>query len=412
MADDQQIGTELAAYDARERHLSAPIGLLVATGELVPTKDGRSTRPTQLGYFRFKPGQLEQYADAAAKAVEVYGPEPTSLDDVYLLSSTVGEVLDIRVKAWGKSGLRIIGTTNYAELPPDEYAEKVDAWDDEFLYRPREVKEVPARLRATWQGESIPGKLAGPDDPRIAKFEMRMEATFRFCLPRVLGMGPVALYATASKHNRDQLYKALTDAEAWLRGNLIGIPFRFRIRPRKTSYFDKEKRAYLPSQTYEVVFDTPWTYSEAIEAVRENRMALAGVEPLALPAAPDTDLFADTDARRRAAAEEELLRSSTGLPVPGDEDAMTRDEPEAVDLITGAQINRISALLDEYGRETPELLYGAYGVHSVEQLTEGQAVMYEQSLRRLVEEQSAEASAVGDGGVLEGEILDGSEVEF
>ena len=59
--------------------------------------------------------------------------------------------------------------------------------------------------------------LTGPDDPLIKRFEMRVEATFRFCLPHVLGMGPVALYATASKHNRDQLYKAQIR-------NLLGRP--------------------------------------------------------------------------------------------------------------------------------------------------------------------------------------------
>lgn len=412
---DQQPSADLAIYRQRERHLTAPIGLLVATGELVPTRDGKSQRPTQLGWFRFKPGQLDQYADAAAKALDVYGPEPVSLDDVYLLSNSVPEILDIRIKAWGKSGLRIVGLTNFAELPPDEYADRVDAWTDEqVLLRPREAKEVPAKLRDTWQGETIPLRpLQGPDDPLISRFEMRVEATFRFCLPRVLGMGPVALYATASRHNRDQLYKALTDAESWLRGNLIGIPFRFRIRPRKTSYFDREKRAYLPTQTYEVVFDTPWTYQEAIEATRSNRAALAGGEPLALPAAPDSELFADTDERRRAAAEEELLRASDGLPIPGDEEALTRDEPETVDMVTGAQLNRISRLLDEYGADTHELLYGAYGVHTVEELTEAQAVMYEQSLRRLVAEQATpageEASVIEDAELLD---ADGNEISF
>jgi hypothetical protein len=164
---------------------------------------------------------------------------------------------------------------------------------------------VPARLRAAWNGEPIPGKLDGPNDPRIGKFEMRVEATFRFCLPKVFGMGPVALYTTASKHNRDQLYKGITDAASWLQGNLIGIPFRFRIRPRKTSYFDREKRAYMPTQTFEVVFDTPWTMQEAIDAIREQREALGtgGAQRLALPAA-DTAFFNGTDARTRDEQEE------------------------------------------------------------------------------------------------------------
>jgi hypothetical protein len=313
--------SEHRTCDHRPRTLRAPIGLLISTGELVPTKDGKSERPTQLGHFRFKPGQLEQYADAAARAYDVYGQEPKSLDDVYLLSSDIGEVLDIRVKAWSKSGLRIVGMTNFAELPPDEYAARVDAWDDEILYFPRELKDVPARMRDDWQGESIPSTLDGPGDARIKKFEMKVEATFRFCLPQVFGMGPVALYSTGSKHNRDQLYKGVTDAHAWLRGNLIGIPFRFSIRPRRTSYFDKDTRSFRPTQTFEVVFDTPWTFAEAIEAVREQREALGrapgadAAERLALPAA-DSALFAGTDARRRDEIEQAIIEAGHNLPAP------------------------------------------------------------------------------------------------
>lgn len=381
------MSTEIATQDHRARVLRAPIGLLVATGALVPTRDGKSTRPTQLGHFRFKEGALEQYADAATKAVEVYGGEPTSLDDVYLLSNVIGDVLDIRIKAWGKSGLRIVGDTNFAELDPDEYAARVDAWDDNILYRPREAKEVPPRLRAAWQGEPIPAKLEGPSDPRIGKFEMRVEATFRFCLPQVFGMGPVALYATASKHNRDQIYKGVTDAAQWLQGNLIGIPFRFRIRPRKTSYFDKEKRAFLPTQTFEVVFDTPWTMQQAIDAVREQREALgtggAGAERLALPAA-DSAFFGGTDARGRDEREEAILAASRELPQPTDEDIRTREEPSAIDRVDDAQLNRLANLAGGFDGDLSIYLMGAFGVDELEELTADQAVQAEQALERLV----------------------------
>jgi hypothetical protein len=384
--------TDLVPSSGRERVLRAPIGLLVATGALVPTKDGKSERPTQLGYFRFKEGALEQYADAAATANDVYGDEPTSLDDVYLLSNTVGDILDIRIKAWSKSGLRIIGQTNFAELPPDEYAQRVDAWDDDIEYRPRELKDVPTRLRATWNGESIFSKLAGPNDPRIGKFEMRVEATFRFCLPKVFGMGPVALYTTTSKHNRDQLYKGITDASQWLQGNLIGIPFRFRIRPRKTSYFDREKRAYLPTQTFEVVFDTPWTMQEAIDAIREQREALGAgthVERLALPAA-DTAFFNGTDARTRDEQEEAIISASRSLPQPTDEDVRTREEPSAIQRLDDAQLNRLANLAGMFDGDLSIYLRGAFAVDALDELTPDQAVQAELALERLTGEERVE----------------------
>lgn len=380
------MSTEVVKQETRDRILRAPIGLLVATGALVPTKDGKSTRPAQLGHFRFKEGALEQYTDAAMKAHEVYGDEPTSLDDVYLLSNVIGEVLDIRIKAWGKSGLRIIGDTNFAELPPDEYAQRVDAWDDSIVYRPREAKEVPARLRAAWNGEPIPSKLEGPNDPRIGKFEMHVEATFRFCLPQVFGMGPVALYSTTSKHNRDQIYKGVTDAAQWLQGNLIGIPFRFRIRPRKTSYFDPKEKKYMPTQTFEVVFDTPWTMQQAIDAVREQREALgtgAAAERLALPAA-DSAFFNGTDARARDEEEERILAAARELPQPTDEDVRTRDEPSAIQRVDDAQLNRLANLAGLFDGDLTVYLRGAFAVDALEELTPDQAVQAERGLERLV----------------------------
>lgn len=403
-------GTDLVkANEGRDRILRAPIGLLVATGELVPTKaDPTKFRPTQLGHFRFKEGALEQYADAAATAYEVYGQDPTSLDDIYLLSPVLGDVLDIRIKAWAKSGLRIVGETNFAELPPDEYAARVDAWEGEqVLLRPREAADLPPKMRETWNGESVPlRKLTGPDDALIAKYEMRVETTFRFCMPRVFGMGPVALYSTTSKHNRDQLYKGLTDAERWLQGNLIGIPFRFKIRPRKTSYFDSKEKKYMPTQTFEVVFDTPWTMQEAIDAIREQREALGTGRPerLALPAA-DGAFFGGSAARDRDEQEERILAASRDLPQPTDEDVRTRDEPSAIERVDDAQLNRLANLAKQFDGDIAVYLVGAFAVDSLDQLTPDQAVQAELALGRLIEQ----PEVIEDG---EYEVKDDLGVDF
>jgi hypothetical protein len=241
---------------------------------------------------------------------------------------------------------------------------------------------------------------------------MRVEATFRFCLPRVFGMGPVALYATASKHNRDQLYKGVSDAARWLQGNLIGVPFRFKIRPRRTSYFDKEKRAYLPTQTFEVVFDTPWTMQEAIDAIREQREALgaggAGAsERLALPAA-DSAFFAGTDARERDAAEERILAAARDLPQPTDEDVRTRDEPSAIERVDDAQLNRLANLAKQFDGDLTVYLVGAFAVESLEELTPDQAQQAELALARLIDK----PEVIEDGEYEPAVDADGEEITF
>lgn len=283
--------SELAIPTGQEAEQRLPIGLLVKTGApKEPNRPGRS-----LSHFRFDDGQEGQYAEAAAKTRKAYGDEPKALDEVLMLSNVVSDVLDIRVKAWSLSGLRIWGKTNFAALPRDEFLARWDAWDDEILYFPREAAEVPARLRDSWQGEPIEATLAGPDDPRIGKYEMHVEATLRFSLPRALGLGTVALYSTKSRHIARSMYESLWFAHRAFEGRLIGIPFRLSVRPRKTERFDKKERRKVATSVYTVVFDTPFTYQEAIEAVESQRRALGAGEPaerLALPAA-DSAFFRD-----------------------------------------------------------------------------------------------------------------------
>jgi Recombination directionality factor-like len=328
--------TEVATREAPPATLRPPIGLLVSTGALVPVqnprKGGPTHRPAQLSHFRFKGGKDGQYAVAAAKAIEVYGEEPTELDDVLLLGRDIQDVLDIRIVAWVKSGRRITGRTNFATLTREAYALKVDAWDDEILYRPRELSEVPERLREAWQGEPIPSKLEGPEDPRIAQFDMHVEATFRFTLPNVLGMGEVALYSTRSRHNRDQLFYGVGDAFAWFRGRPAGVPFTLKIRPRRTSYFDKRERGWKPSNTFEVVLSSPWTWNEAIEALGEQRAILGSGDRLALPASTGEGpppIFADNDQRQ---ADEDTDVPAVPVETFDIDPADVREEPDDGDF--------------------------------------------------------------------------------
>jgi hypothetical protein len=129
---------------------------------------------------------------------------------------------------------------------------------------------VPARLRADWNGEPIPGKLDGPNDPRIGKFEMRVEATFRFCLPKVFGMGPVALYSTGSKHNRDQLYKGITDAAV-----VAGQPRRDPVPVPDSAAEDVVLRLTATAPRLEA--RSRW--SHACKCPRMGAYGLLGVDP-------------------------------------------------------------------------------------------------------------------------------------
>ena len=380
--------TELAVVE--KASLRLPIGLAVSTGE--PKQPNRPGRP--IDHFRFKEGDLGQYADAAAKALEVYGDTPKELDDVLLFSNDVRDILDIRVKAWGESGARIMGKTNFAAITDkDDYLNALNAWDDEILFYPLDAAEVAQATRSkeraeAWQGEAIESKLRGPDDPRIAKYKMSVEATLRFGLPRVLGLGKVVLYGTKSARNRDNIRDALWFAHEAFRGQLIGIHFRLAVRPRKTRYFDKEKRARITSSGYEVVLDTPWTLDEAMHALVQMRTSFGDGERLALPAGDG--FFADDDARARLEEEARILSAGRDLPQPSDEDVRTREEPSAIERLSDAQLNRLANLAKQFDGDVSIYLRGAFGVDSFEELTADQADQAEVALARLVDTERIE----------------------
>lgn len=400
--------TDLAVVEKASIRL--PIGLAVSTGE--PKKPNAPGRP--IDHFRFKEGDMGQYAEAAAKAIEVYGEAPKEFDDVLLFSNDVRDILDIRVKAWGASGPRIIGKTNFAAISDkDDYLRAVAAWDDEVLFYPLNEDEVEkARGKEAaeqWNGEPLSSRLTGPDDPRIARYEMNVEATFRFGLPRALGLGKVVLYGTKSPRNRDNLRDALWFAVDAFEGRLIGIHFRLALRPRKTRYVAKNdktgKKERYTGRGYEVVLDTPWTLDEAKQAIERLRSGFGSERP-ALPAG---DSFFADDARRAQLEEEaQILAMSRHLP-PVDEDVRTREEPSAVNRLDDPQLNRLANLANLYDGDLSVYLVGAFGVDRFEELTPEQATQTEAALERLVYGQAEPV----EGGEYEQPVgADGEEITF
>lgn len=273
-------------------NLRPSVGLLLSIGE--PPTDGRNY-PKKLDHFRPKNGQLGQYRAAAEKFNVEYGPEPREIDEVYFLSNAIGDVLDVRRKVWGQSGLKAMSQTNFATYSPDVFRDRVDAWDDDLLVFPDDSPEATVYT------------LKGPDDPAIARGKMKVYATLRVCLPKVTGMGQVVEITTTGRRSTDNLFASLVYAQGILRGNLIGIPFRLSVRPARMRYFDAKEGKRKSTEFYELVLDTPLTMYELFDAVQKQAQLGQPDTPLALPPVVHGDmerdaehiaLFADSDERR------------------------------------------------------------------------------------------------------------------
>lgn len=251
-------------------NLRPSVGLLLSIG-LPP--EGTRNYPKKLDHFRAKPGMLGQYEQAARKFHDVYGPEPKIIDDIYFLSNQLGDVLDVRRKVWGQSGLKAISLTNFATYPADEFRERIDAWDDELLTFPDDQKD-PGRYT-----------LQGPDDPVIARTKMKVYATLRVALPRVSGIGTVVEISTTGRRSTDNLFASLTYAHGIVRGNLIGVQFRLSVRPARMRYWDESKKKRSTTDFFELVLDTPLSMAEMFSMVESRRVMTELDQPrfLALP---------------------------------------------------------------------------------------------------------------------------------
>jgi hypothetical protein len=351
-----------------------PIGLLISIG--APKPERGPGRP--IDHFRFKAGELEQYSDAADKAREVYGEAPKQLADLYFLAATPPEVLEVRLLAFSKTSLRGAGLTNYAGIP-DEQLFLASAWsfEDDFMFRPKNEKEVRPELREDWKGEPIYDRLKGADDPRIAKIGIELRATLSVCLPEVMGVGTVAQISSAGRASIQNLYRGVWDHYRAF-GSLLGYPFRVTVRPRQKERFDPEKRALVGTTIYELVLDTPFSFNDVLERVRSRQTTLGqggGADMAALA---------------------RVTTPALQLPPASDEDVAVRDEP-TFERASDAQLNRIAILEQQVGEEAQTFLLGVFGVESAEMLDAASAERFEQGLLRVLEEHAEDA---GEGEVI------------
>lgn len=360
-----------------------PVGLMLSIG--APKPERGPGRP--IDHFRPKEGQLEQYAAAAARFIEVYGEEPKTLNDVYFLSNEIGDVLNIRLMAWGASGAKIVGLTNYATLPKDEFEQRAWAFDDDILYFPLKPSEVPKDRRDAWNGEPISGKLEGPDDPRIARFAIGLEATLSICLPEVMGVGTVATLTTKGRSSTRNLYSSVRDQYAFFQGNLVGPPFRLTLRPKKSRYFNKDKREYQSTTFYELVLDTALNIGQIYEAIKERRIALGMGQPQLPPGRVPTP----------SEAEQRAIEAALSMPAPPDEEVQIRDEP-VIDRPTDSLLNRLARLEQDAGAAGASMvLRGMFGVDSAEELSQDDAERYEAILVQSLPVEEGEVVDEGNG---------------
>lgn len=367
-----------------------PTGLLLSIGDKTLSARGKEI-PTRIDWFRAKEGQLGQYADAVAKFHEVYGEKPKCFDDLYFLSNDPATVLDIRLMGWGKSGPRIRGNTNYATLPRDEWQEAAYALTDDVTFYPISADELPVKWREKWKGQPITNQPITPDHAWIEKYDIHVEATLTFLLPKVMGVGTVAQITTKGKRSMRNLVSSVYDQHDFFQGHLSGPPFRLSVRPAKTTRFDVEKAAMVPVEFFELVLDSSLTVHEVMELVQERQRVFAAPPVRA--------------ALLRGSADARAFTNALAVPVASDEGRQLRDEP-AADGPDDALLNRIAGLESQVGAESVRVtLTGVFGVESALDLDQGAAEQYEAILAR------AAAALVEDGG--EAIVVDdGDEIEW
>jgi hypothetical protein len=371
---------EMTTPHQREVVIRPQVGLMLSIGE-PPT--GERNYPKKLDHFRPKPGSENQYLDAVAKFDKAYPAEQDRKRiDIVFISNSLNDVLDIRYKAWGTSGLRAIGQTNFALCP-----EKMLAFDDTLIAFPED------------KPDSVEYQLKGPDDPIIAKVGLKLYGVLRFAIPAVTGLTTLAEISTTSKRTMNNWLAGVSQAQMLAGGQLAGLPFVLAVRPARTRFFDEKKKKRSTSTFYEVVLEAPHSIDEFMELVqtRRSQMSVGRVEMPALEQASvdrDREIAPALWANGANGAAERVEQAEPQI----DATAQVREEP-APDRPDDARLNRLALLEQEVGEaESLAVLRGVFGVDVATELVEADAERYESMLRRNAE---ANAEDAGDGEIVE-----------
>lgn len=358
-------GQEVAVAVPREMVIRPQVGLMLSIGE--PPTQGRNY-PKKLDHFRAKPGSEGQFDFAVHKFEDAYPTEESRKRiEIAFISNSLVDVLDIRLKAWGTSGLRAIGQTNFALCP-----EKMLAFDDTLTAFPED------------RPDAIEYQLKGPDDPIIDRVGLKLYGVLRFAIPPVTGLTTLAEISTTSKRTMGNWLAGITQAQTLAAGQLAGIPFVLAVRPARTRFFDAKKGKRSTSTFYEVVLEAQHSIDEFMELVQTRRaqMQLGTAPRLELPAVRHDD--AERDRELAPAlwpdAADRLQDAQPDL----DERAQVRDEPVTA-RPDDARLNRLAHLEQQVGAEaTLAVLRGVFGVDNPLELDDQDAERLEQMLLRNV----------------------------
>lgn len=278
------------------------VGLMLSCGEPPTTARGY---PKKLDWIRPKAGQLGQFSEAAAAFTERYGDRPTSVD-VIVVSDTVTEVLDVRPKVWGQSGLKAIGKDNLAFHPPGLFGDSVRAFDWELITFPDDSPE---------SGRYV---VEGRDDKAVTKLGLKVYGTLRVSIPGVTGLMMVAEISTTSVRSMENWHNALHLASRLTGGVLVGIPFRLALRKARARYWDEKEKKRKATEFNEWVLESRHAIPE--EAL-EELYAIAAKRHRALAAGSDAQRLALPPVRHDDRERDEEL---VGSLVP-DEDEQVED---------------------------------------------------------------------------------------
>lgn len=366
--------SDLIVHKPREVIIRPQVGLMLSIGE--PPAEGRNY-PKKIDHFRAKPGSEGQYAVAVDKFETAYPTdEAKKRIEIAFISNSLSDCLDIRYKAWGTSGLRAIGQTNFALAP-----ERMLAFDDVLTAFPED------------RPEAIEYQLKGPDDPIVGKVGLKLYGVLRFAIPPVTGLTTLAEISTTSKRTMANWLAGLNQTLQLSGGQLAGLPLILAVRPARTRYFDAGKKKRSTSTFFEVVIEAQHSIDEFMELVQTRRIQMGTASRLELPPVDHANGHRDEELAPALwpGASGRLAHAEPDL----DEQQHVREEP-TVGQVDEARLNRIVRLIDEVGEsEAGAVLAGVFGADDVRELNDADAERFEQMLHR-----AAEAR------VVEGEIVD------
>lgn len=233
--------------------------------------DERKGAPVKLDHFLAKQGPDGAHAGAARKFHDVYGPEPKAID--VRLPSELGQALVVRHMAWAGTGgdeggsLRAIGRTNFATLGVMGGPDVLTVWRPDG-----QVDEID---------------ITGVDDPAAVELGVELYTTFRFHLPRVLGLGAMAEITSKGQKTTDNLYARLVELYSML-GSRVSFAVepklvvrRSSARPRVVDKKTGETRR-IKSTIYVLDLVVPESIDEMLDRLAQRQQVLyGGREPVA-----------------------------------------------------------------------------------------------------------------------------------